>query len=210
MAATTSSAPAICGTFFGFTKLAASTRGTPGAASLSHRSARVSGGRIFSSFCRPSLGPTSTTCTCIGSPPVLFFFDLREHCSAGDEGALAVGQRSYPTSVRSRHRLLHLHRLEDQEQLPLLDLVALAHQHPHHRPRHRGREAGARSARFSGPHAVHVGWRWLGEPVALAAYGDQYVEAVEGEGGLDVLLVHEGAQPPVLGKERLDEGFVVV
>src|SRR5918992_3739009 len=173
MAATTSSAPAICGTFFGFTKLAASTRGTPAAASLSHRSARVSGGRIFSSFCSPSLGPTSTTCTCIGSPPVLFFFDLREHCSAGDEGALAVGQRSYPTGVRSRHPLLHLHRLEDQEQLPLLDLVALAHQHPHHRPRHRGRQAGAGRVRPPLTCCVHVGRRRPGEPVALAAHRDQ-------------------------------------
>src|SRR5215210_5381831 len=143
MAATTSSAPAICGTLFGFTKLAASTRGSPAAASLSHSSARVSGGRIFSSFCSPSLGPTSTTCTCIGSPPALYLLDLREHCSAGDEGALAVGQRNDPAGVRSSNRLLHLHRLEDQEQLSLLDLLALVHQHPHHRSRHRGRQAGA-------------------------------------------------------------------
>src|SRR5215212_2005689 len=144
MAAITSSAPAICGTLLGLTKLATSTLGPPAAASWSHSPARISGGSIFFSFCRPSLGPTSTTCTGLTFPAsILTLFHLREHGSAGNEGALIVGERDDPTSVGRRHGLLHLHRLEHQQQLSLFDLVALVHQHPHHRPRHRGGKAGA-------------------------------------------------------------------
>src|SRR3712207_9302207 len=107
MAAITSSAPAICGTLVGLTKLAASTLGTPAAASLSQSSALTSGGRIFSSFCKPSLGPTSTSCTRIESPPwspalsayMLPGSYLRKHSAAGDEGALAVGQRDRKSVV---------------------------------------------------------------------------------------------------------------
>ncbi len=58
--ANTSSALAICGTLLGLTKLAASTRGRPAAASLSHSSALTSGESLLSSFCKPSRGPTST------------------------------------------------------------------------------------------------------------------------------------------------------
>src|SRR5215212_6088402 len=67
--AITSSAPAICGTSLGLTKLAASTLATPAAASRSHSSARVSGESVSSSFCRPSRGPTSTISIRTGSPP---------------------------------------------------------------------------------------------------------------------------------------------
>src|SRR5215210_4823949 len=114
MEAITSSAPAICGTFFGFTKLAASIRVTPVAASLSQSSALDSGGSVFSSFCNPSLGPTSTICTSIGSPPARrrSLLYLREHRSARDQRTLPVGQRSDPTGVRGGYGLLHLHGLE--------------------------------------------------------------------------------------------------
>src|SRR5918997_6820444 len=149
MVASTSSAPAICGTLLGFTKLAAPTRETPAAASLSQSPARTSWERIFSSFCRPSRGPTSTSCTRSGSPPsdpclasaTLLLPYLHENGPSGDEGALAVRERGDPTGVGSYYGLLHLHGLEDKEQLPLLDLVALANQHPHHRPWHRGCKA---------------------------------------------------------------------
>ena len=57
--ATTSSAPAICGTRFGLTKLTASTRGSPARARRSHSSARTDGSSVCDSFCRPSRGPTS-------------------------------------------------------------------------------------------------------------------------------------------------------
>jgi hypothetical protein len=50
MAAITFSAPAIWGTRLGLTKLAASTRGTPAAASRSQSSARISGASDLSSF----------------------------------------------------------------------------------------------------------------------------------------------------------------
>src|SRR5215217_7809176 len=70
MADITSSAPAICGTRFGLTKLAASTRGTPAAASFSQSSARTSGESVLSSFCRPSRGPTSTISMRIRRCPV--------------------------------------------------------------------------------------------------------------------------------------------
>ena len=46
IAATTSSAPAICGTGFGLTKLTASMRGTPAAASRSTSSARTPGASV--------------------------------------------------------------------------------------------------------------------------------------------------------------------
>ena len=57
----TSSAPAICGTSVGLTKLAASMRFNPAAASRSHRPARVDGSSVFASFWSPSRGPTSQT-----------------------------------------------------------------------------------------------------------------------------------------------------
>ena len=61
--AKTSSAPAICGTSFGCTKLAASIRLSPVLASLVHSSARVAGSSVTLSFWRPSRGPTSQTLT---------------------------------------------------------------------------------------------------------------------------------------------------
>src|ERR687893_2786666 len=218
MAAITSSAPAICGTFLGFTKLAASTRETPAAASMSQSLARTSGERIISSFCRPSRGPTSTNCTRIGSPPsdpslvapTLLLRYLREHGPARDEGALAVGQRSDPAGAGSYYGLLHLHGLEDEEQLPLLYLFALAHQHPHHRPRHRGRQAFSDRVRPTRAHPVHVGGRRSGEPVALVAEGDESAVAVEGEASHDGPSVHDGVQPPVLAGEHLDGGVTAV
>ena len=57
--AKTSSAPAICGTRFGCTKLAASTRGSPAAARRLQSSARTVGPSVAGSFRRPSRGPTS-------------------------------------------------------------------------------------------------------------------------------------------------------
>ena len=57
--ATTSSAPAICGTRSSRTKLTASTRGRPAAARRLTSSARVAGSSASASFWRPSRGPTS-------------------------------------------------------------------------------------------------------------------------------------------------------
>ena len=63
IAPTTSSAPAICGTASGRTKLAASIRGSRAALRRLTSSARPSGGSVSGSFCRPSRGPTSQTVT---------------------------------------------------------------------------------------------------------------------------------------------------
>src|SRR4051812_5041070 len=60
-AATTSSAPAICGTRSSRTKLTASTRGSPARARRAQSCARVGGGSVSGSFCSPSRGPTSQT-----------------------------------------------------------------------------------------------------------------------------------------------------
>ena len=63
IAATTSSAPAICGTRPGWTKLTASIAGRPAAASRLTRSARTAGSSTACSFWSPSRGPTSQTVT---------------------------------------------------------------------------------------------------------------------------------------------------
>ena len=62
-AATTSSAPAICGTRSALTKLTASTRGRPAAASLLQSSARTAGASVCGWLWRPSRGPTSQIVT---------------------------------------------------------------------------------------------------------------------------------------------------
>src|SRR5690606_1860595 len=56
----TSSAPAIWGTYLGWTKLTASMRPAPAASSRRVSSARTPGSSTVFSFCRPSRGPTST------------------------------------------------------------------------------------------------------------------------------------------------------
>ena len=61
--ATTSSAPAICGTSAGLTKLTASIRGRPAAASRLTSSARTAGASVLASFWSPSRGPTSQIVT---------------------------------------------------------------------------------------------------------------------------------------------------
>src|SRR5215212_5520982 len=163
--------------------------------------------------------PISTTRTpsrggCAPFPATLIsfsgLFDLRENGPAGNQGTLIVGQRGDPASVGSRYGLLHLHRLEDQQQLSLFDLVALGYQHPHHLHGHRGRKAGAGCVRPSRSRAVHVGRRWFGEPVALAAEGDQDCAIVEREVGRDDFTVHDGVYLSVVRGDRLDDGFPVV
>ncbi len=57
--ATSSAASASCGTHFGWTKLVASTIGSPAAMSLVMNSALSSSDTIPDSFCSPSRGPTS-------------------------------------------------------------------------------------------------------------------------------------------------------
>ena len=57
--ATSSAASASCGTHVGWTKLVASTIGSPAAMSRWTNSALISTGTIADSFCRPSRGPTS-------------------------------------------------------------------------------------------------------------------------------------------------------
>ena len=54
-----SPASASWGTHFGWTKLVASTTGSPAASSRRMNSALASTGTMPSSFCRPSRGPTS-------------------------------------------------------------------------------------------------------------------------------------------------------
>ena len=62
-AATTSSAPAICGTRVSSTKLTASIRGSPALDSRRTSSARTAGASVSGSFWSPSRGPTSQTVT---------------------------------------------------------------------------------------------------------------------------------------------------
>jgi len=56
------------GTHFGDTKLVASTTGNPEETNLWISSTFTDVGTIFFSFCRPSLGPTSTIFTNFGIP----------------------------------------------------------------------------------------------------------------------------------------------
>src|SRR5690606_28694895 len=61
MAANTASPSAICGTFFGLTKLAASSRLKPAATILSISASLFSVETMSGSFCNPSRGLTSTS-----------------------------------------------------------------------------------------------------------------------------------------------------
>src|SRR5918998_1171961 len=130
-------------------------------------------------------------------------FDLREHGPAGDEISFSVWERGDPAGVGRGNRLLHLHRLEHEQELPLLDLVALTDEHLYHRARHRGRQAGACRFPATWPCTIHVGRLRFREPVGYAAQGDEHVRAVEGESGRDGLAVHGGVYAAVVLGEDL-------
>src|SRR3712207_7849217 len=74
---------------------------------------------------RSTLFPYTTLFRSIGSPPsdpflvasTLLLRYLREHGPAGDEGALAVGQRSDPACAGSYYGLLHLRSEEHTSEL---------------------------------------------------------------------------------------------
>src|SRR5918997_6402409 len=137
-------------------------------------------------------------------------FDLREHGPAGDEISFPVWERGDPAGVGRGDRLLHLHRLEDEQELPLLDLVALTDEHLYHRARHRGRQAGACRFPATWSRTIHVGRLRFREPVGYAAQGDEHVRAVEGEAAGDRLAVHGGVYAAVVPGEDLYHRLPVV
>src|SRR5215207_8444102 len=102
--------------------------------------------------------------------------------------------------------MLRLHRLQDQKALPLLHLVTLAHQHLHHRSRHRGRKARTTRVSPARSRIVHVGRRWLGEPVTLPVQRDQNVHTIRREAARDSSAIYPGLDLAVTYGEHLNGG----
>src|SRR5918996_2016643 len=71
-----------------------------------------------------------------GEPPKLLL-ELDEDRASGDALSLRHENPTHERVVRRYQRRLHLHRLEEEERLPLLDSVALACEDPDDRPGHR-------------------------------------------------------------------------
>src|SRR6185503_18688934 len=88
------------------------------------------------SFCKPSRGPTSTTLTNSGTVFRSFFerdeLGALEHLVAG-----GVVDLLHPAVGRRRDRVLHLHRLENEERLAFRHLAARFGHHLDDFPRHR-------------------------------------------------------------------------
>src|SRR5215204_6620312 len=93
--------------------------------------------------------------------PFLILAHLGEYGPSWDEGALLERERVDHPGVGCCNGLLHLHRLDHEEELSLLDLLALFDEHLHDRTRHRGCEAGGGVRAWSG--FVHGRWRRLSE-----------------------------------------------
>src|SRR5215212_3653166 len=92
---------------------------------------------------------------------------LYEHGASWDEGAFFERERVDHARVGGRDGLLHLHGLEDEKELALLDFLALFDEHLHDRTRHRGCEAGGGISARS--HLVHGRGRGLAERIGVAA-----------------------------------------
>src|SRR5215210_6044908 len=77
----------------------------------------------------------------IGAPFSLGFLHLYEYGAPRNEGALSKRKRPDGSIVGRRDGLLHLHGLQDEQELSLLDLLALLDEHLHDRTRHRRGQA---------------------------------------------------------------------
>src|SRR5512134_2017861 len=139
MRSSTSVWSAICGTHFGETKAVASTAGRPASARRSISSTLTAVGTSPRSFCKPSRGPTSTNRTKSGTDHVFV---------AGEDVVWAIGEKRGLSLLLERYqlgtfehllaggvvdflhhavrrrgdRVLHLHRLQDEQRLALAHL----------------------------------------------------------------------------------------
>src|SRR5581483_9595215 len=147
MPRSTSSASASCGTHLGFTKLVASTTGSPAAARRSMSSILVCAGTIAASFCSPSRGPTSTIVTWPGKSAIcresLRFILCRESLRSILRIDIEIHQRLSAVDLvagRAEHGgdravgrradgVLHLHGLDDDQLVALADLLSAGHAH---------------------------------------------------------------------------------
>src|SRR5918995_5391580 len=136
MRASTSAASAICGTHFGLTKAVTSTTGRPALESRS-TNATLSAVEIAAlSFCSPSRGPTSTTVTRLGIMDGSWL-ELDELVACLNELARPALDRRDGAVAWRPDRQLHLHRFEDEEDVPLLHACAGIHDDLSHRCGHR-------------------------------------------------------------------------
>ena len=103
----------------------------------------------------------------VGEAPFLGLAHLGEYGPSWDEGALLERERVDHPGVGCCDGLLHLHRLEHEEELSLLDFLALIDEHFHDRTGHRGCEAGGGIG--VGPCLVHGRRRELKELMGGAA-----------------------------------------
>src|SRR5215470_8759417 len=113
MRSSTSVWSAICGTHFGETNAVASTAGRPASARRSISSSLTAVGTSPGSFCSPSRGPTSTMRTRLIKRDELRAF--------GDLLAGAEMHFLHHAVLRGSNRVLHLHRLQDEERIALGD-----------------------------------------------------------------------------------------
>src|SRR5262247_2147237 len=109
MRSSTSVWSAICGTHFGDTNAVASTAGSPASARRSISSSLTAVGTSPGSFCSPSRGPTSTMRTRLAKGDQL---RALRHLLAG-----AVVDFLHHAVLRRGDRVLHLHRLQDQQRV---------------------------------------------------------------------------------------------
>src|SRR5215204_543627 len=135
MRSSTSVWSAIWGIHFGETNAVASTAGRPASARRSISSTLTAVGTSARSFCSPSRGPTSTILTALFKRDQLRAF---LHLLAG-----GVLDFLHHTVGRGGDGVFHLHRLEDQQRLPLGDLGAGAHHDLDHLAGHRRGERAA-------------------------------------------------------------------
>src|SRR5262245_64420437 len=107
MRSSTSVWSAICGTHFGETNAVASTAGRPASARRSISSSLAAVGTSPGSFCSPSRGPTSTRRTLL--------FQRDQLRAFGNLIPGAVGNLLHHAVPWRGDRVLHLHRLQDQQ-----------------------------------------------------------------------------------------------
>src|SRR4051812_15180104 len=136
---------AICGTHLGDTKAVASTAGRPASARRSISSSFTAVGTSPGSFCRPSRGPTSTMRTRLFKRHQLRALEHLLTRAVVDLLHYAVGRRG--------DGVLHLHRFQDQQRVPLGHLGAGLGQQLDDFPRHGRGEGAGGSVFFVGSNA---------------------------------------------------------
>src|SRR5918995_2797754 len=114
--------------------------------------------------CAAAPGPVSETL-------FLGLAHLGEHGASRNEGSLVEGEGMDYSCVGRGDWLFHFHRLQDEEELSLLDLLALFDEHLHDRTRHRSRQAGGGIG--SGPWLVDGRRLGLTEHMGFSSEGDE-------------------------------------